>query len=82
MNVNKGDIMRENVLLSAGQLFTEIPRETWEQHVKQAPEDIAKTLGFMTDVHHLIRDFVVRELPRAGKPLSPKLISEELDLSS
>ena len=73
--------MKENVLLSAGQLFTEIPRETWEKQVKQAPEDIAKTLGFMTDVHHLIRNFVVRELPLAGKPLSPNLISEELDLS-
>jgi hypothetical protein len=73
--------MKENVLLSAGQMFTEIPRETWEQHVEQAPKEIAKTLSFMTNVHHLIRNFVVRELPRVGKPLSPELISEELDLS-
>ena len=72
--------MKEYVLLSAGQLFTEIPRETWEQHVEQAPKDIAKTLNFMTDVHHLIRYFVVRELPRFGKPLSPEMISEKLDL--
>ena len=73
--------MKENVLLSAGQMFTEIPRETWEQHVKQAPEDIAKTLGFMTNAHHLIRNFVVRELPSVGKPLSPEWISAELNLS-
>ena len=73
--------MKENVLLSAGQMFTEIPRETWEQHVKQAPEDIAKTLGFMTTAHHLIRNFVVRELPSVGKPLSPEWISAELNLS-
>jgi hypothetical protein len=73
--------MKENVLLSAGQMVTEIPRETWEQHVEQAPKDIAKTLSFMTKAHHLIRNFVVRELPRAGKLLSPELISEELDLS-
>jgi hypothetical protein len=80
-NIIRGEIMKENVLLSAGQMLTEIPRETWEQHLEQAPKDISKTLGFMTDVHHLIRNFVVRELPRAGKPLSPNLISEELDLS-
>ncbi len=73
--------MKEIVLLSAGQLFTEIPRETWEKHVKQAPEDIAKTLSFMTKAHHLIRYFVVRELPRFGMPLSPELISKELDMS-
>jgi hypothetical protein len=73
--------MKENVLLSAGQMLTEIPRETWEQHVEQAPEDISKTLSFMTNAHHLVRNFVVRELPRIGKPLSPELISEELDMS-
>jgi hypothetical protein len=74
--------MKENVLLGAGQLFTEIPRETWEQHLEQAPKDISKILGFMTKAHHLVRNFVVRELPIVGKPLSPGLISEELKLSS
>ena len=73
--------MKEYVLLSAGQLFTEIPKQTWEQRVEQAPKDIAKTLSFMTDAHHLIRNFVVRRLPSIGKPLSPKMISEELSLS-
>jgi hypothetical protein len=73
--------MKENVLSSAGRLFTEIPRETWEQHQEQAPKDITKMLGFMTDAHHLVRNFVVRELPRAGKPLSSELISKEFDLS-
>jgi hypothetical protein len=73
--------MKETVLLSAGQLFTEIPRKTWQQHVEQAPKDIAKTLGFMTKAHHLVRNFVVRELPSNGKSLSPQLISAELNLS-
>ena len=73
--------MKENVLLSTGQMVTEIPRETWEQHVEQAPKDIAKILGFMTKAHHLVRNFVVKKLPLVGKPLSPELISAELDLS-
>jgi hypothetical protein len=73
--------MKENVLLSAGQMVTDIPRETWEQHIEQAPKDISKMLGFMTNTHHLVRNFVVRELPSVGKPLSPGLISEELNLS-
>ena len=73
--------MKENVLVSAGQMFTEIPRETWQQHLEQAPKDISKMLEFMTDAHHLVRNFVVRELPSVGKPLSPGLISKELNLS-
>ena len=73
--------MKENVLFSAGHMFTEIPRETWEKHVEQTPKDISKMLGFMTGAHHLVRNFAVRELPIVGKPLSPGLISEELKLS-
>jgi len=34
----------------------------------------------MTDDHHLIRDFVVRELPEYGSPLSPAMISERTGL--
>ena len=73
--------MKEYVLSSAGHRFTEIPRETWKQHVEQAPKDISKMLSFMTKNHHLIRNFVVRELPRIGKPIPPALISAELNMS-
>ena len=72
--------MKEYVLSSAGHRFTEIPREIWEQHLEQAPRDISKTLSFMTKAHHLIRYFVVRELPRIGKPIPPVLISDELNI--
>ena len=73
--------MKEYVLIGEGHRFTEIPRATWEQHAAQTPQDISKRLSFMTKTHHLIRYFVVRELPRIGKPISPELISEELNMS-
>jgi hypothetical protein len=72
--------MKENILASAGNQLTEIPREIWEQHVAQTTQDISKKLGFMTKAHHLIRYFVVRELPRIGKPIPPELISDELSI--
>ena len=34
----------------------------------------------MSEEHHLVRNFVVRELPNAGEPLSPEFIAQELDL--
>jgi hypothetical protein len=35
----------------------------------------------MREDHHRVRDFVVTELPRAGKPLSPETIAENLGLA-
>ena len=72
--------MKENILASAGNQLTEIPGEIWQQHEKQTLQDISKVLGFMTKAHHLIRYFVVRELPRLGKPITPELISDELKI--
>jgi len=34
----------------------------------------------MTEEHHRVRYFVVRELPRVGAPLQPEFIAEKLDL--
>ncbi len=73
--------MKENVLMGKGRKFIELPRETWDQHIAQAPQDCAKILSFMTEEHHLIRYFVVKELPHIGKPIPPELISEELKIS-
>jgi hypothetical protein len=73
--------MKENVLMGKGRKFIEIPRQTWDQHITQAPQDCAKILSFMTEEHHLIRYFVVRKLPHIGKPIPPELISEELKIS-
>jgi len=40
-------------------------------------------LTFMTPQHHLLRNFVVRQLPRnAGHPLSPTQIAKSLRLDS
>ena len=35
----------------------------------------------MTPTHHLVRDFVVTEIPRRGESLSPDHIATELSLS-
>ena len=72
--------MKENVLMRKGHEFIEMPKKTWEQHLAQAPQDYAKILNFMTEEHHLIRHFVVRELPEIGKPIPPELISDKLKL--
>jgi len=72
--------MSETVLLGRGRQMLQIPRATWEQHLSQVPEHSQTRLSFMSEDHHRVRYFVVRELPRVGAPIQPQLISGELEL--
>jgi hypothetical protein len=73
--------MNETVLLGRGRHMIEIPREKWEEHLLQVPHHWQTRLGFMSEEHHLVRYFAVRELPRFGAPIQPELFSRELGLS-
>ena len=68
--------MNENLLLGIGHHTVPIPRSIWQGQVKGGEGQ----LGFMTDAHHRIRNFVVIELPRAGEPLAPEYIAQRLAL--
>ncbi|MCG6927774.1 MAG: hypothetical protein LJF30_21020 [Acidobacteria bacterium] len=72
--------MRTNILKGAGSGFIEEPEATWEVRLAQAPEEFRKVLAFMSPDHHLVRYYVVLELPRAGRPLTPGAIAEALGL--
>jgi hypothetical protein len=74
--------MTESVLQGRGDEIIAIPRKMWEQHFEAAPEHSRKRLAFMTDAHHQVRYFVVRELPRYGRPIPPSFIARELGLSN
>ena len=64
------------VLLGLGRFTIPLPTRLWSYLVKQDQQKLRRSLGFMTDDHHLIRDFVVRELPEYRSPLAPSLIAE------
>lgn len=72
--------MPETVLVGRGQRITSIPRSQWEQELEGAPEFIRRRLDFMSPEHHAVRNFVVQELPRSGKPVSIGRISQALHL--
>ena len=72
--------MAKNVLLGRGKELVPVPQVMWEQHLADVPDDFQARLSFMSEDHHRVRYFVVRELPRAGTVLSPQLIAEALEL--
>jgi hypothetical protein len=72
--------MKDALLLGLGRHMIPIPRAIWRRQVAKAAPRVTAALGFMSAEHHLVRNFAVSELPRIGKPLSPELIAQRLDL--
>ena len=73
--------MNDTVLIGRGDTISSIPQTDWEQEVNSAPEQISQRLAFMSHEHHLVRNFVVRELPRLGRPITLRAISRALRIS-
>lgn len=73
--------MSETILMGQGREMTKIPREEWEQGLSVIAPVVEAELEFMSEEHHQVRNFVVKELPHAGQPLSPELIARKLDLA-
>jgi hypothetical protein len=72
--------MDDKLLLGLWRAMIGVPRRVWQGVVAKEARSADAGLGFMTADHHRVRDFAVRELPRAGRPLAPALIASELDL--
>lgn len=73
--------MNETILLGRGLEITKIPRSFLNKHLEQAPEHGRRRLAFMSEDHHRVRYFVVRELPRFGRPITVQEIADDLSLT-
>ncbi len=72
--------MEASILLGRGQEILAVPQDAWIQDLTQVSLHSQSRLDFMTDTHHQIRYFVVKELAHRQKPIEPGLISRELDI--
>jgi hypothetical protein len=57
-----------------------LPRALWQRAIFQEVRKTEKRLDFMTPEHRTVHHFVVSELPRAGKPLSPGIVAQGVGL--
>lgn len=69
------------LLIGEGREIRSIPDTPFLEAMKGIPARMAKRLAFMSADHHAVRDFVVREMPREKRPLSPALISSVTGVS-
>lgn len=70
----------ESVLIGRGKAIEKIRRADWERELESAPEHIRERLAFMSEEHHRVRNFVVRELPRRGSAIPLDVIADELGI--
>ena len=63
--------MSETILMGAGREIRRLPDDAFVQSIKGLPARMTARLAFMSGDHHLVRDFVVREMPRQRRPISP-----------
>ena len=72
--------MSNSILLGLRRFMLRIPGPIWQREIARSEHATKASLEFMTDDHHRVRDFVVRELPRIAEPISPQIIGENLEL--
>jgi hypothetical protein len=72
--------MSKTILIGRGRLLTSIPRSKWQEQLSRVPAAMKIRLSFMTRQHHLVRYFVVRSLPRVGRPIPPEMIAGKLTI--
>ena len=73
--------MKDRLLLGLGRHLIPIPRALWRRVIEAGARKSRASLGFMSEDHHRVRDFVVTELPRRAAPLPPEAIAEALGLA-
>ena len=70
----------DNILLGLSRFMIPIPRYIWKRQLPAKERHLTASIGFMSEQHHAIRNHVVKELPRVGKPLPPELIAQSVNL--
>ncbi len=72
--------MGEKLWMGIGRYMLPVPGLLWKPRARAGARHASASLAFMSEEHHLVREFAVRELPQTGKPMPAEFIAAELDL--
>ena len=72
--------MKNKLMMGLWRYMLSVPPFLWEKQIAKGKKKFAGHLAFMSEEHRLVHRFAVRELPIAGKPLSPEFISNALNI--
>lgn len=72
--------MSDKMLIGISRFIMPIPSLIWHSQVPIKARRLSADLRFMSAQHHMVRNYVVRELPRVGKPMSSESIAQSVNL--
>ena len=72
--------MRNKLMAGVWRYIVGVPPFLWEKQIEKSVGKVKRATGFMTPEHRLVHHFMVREMPRLGRPVSAELVAEELAL--
>lgn len=73
--------MGNRLLTGIWRTMVGVPPSLWEKQIEKSSHKVKKSLGFMSPDHRRVHHFVVRELPRLGRPIPADMVARELALS-
>jgi hypothetical protein len=73
--------MSNKLMLGLWRYIIKVPPFLWQKQISKGKRTFEKEQGALSEECRRVHHFVVRELPRKGKPLSPKFIADEIGFS-
>jgi hypothetical protein len=73
--------MKTNSLLGLGRFMIPVPAIIGQRTLLgKARKERARLASIRSEAHHLVHDFVTREILRVGEPISPEVIGQQLKM--
>jgi len=73
--------MKTNSLLGLGRFMIPIPTIIGQRILLgKARKEMARLASIRSEEHHLVHDFVTREIPQIAEPISPEFIGQRLKM--
>ncbi|MBM4326124.1 MAG: hypothetical protein FJ118_03080 [Deltaproteobacteria bacterium] len=73
--------MRNKLMAGIWRYLVGVPPFLWEKRIEKAVRRVKRATEFMSPEHRLAHHFVVREMPRLGRPVQSQLVAGELGLT-
>ena len=72
---------RSNLRLQLGRWWVPIPRFIWRRILTREARETRRWVNSLGVDYHRVRDFVVVEIPKVGRPLPASTIAKRLDMT-
>ncbi len=74
--------MRNKLMAGVWRYIVGVPPFLWQKQIEKAVQRVRRSTAFMSPEHRSVHHYVVREMPKLGKPVPPELVAQQLSLTS